>query len=217
MRPRSSISIAKGAQMTKLFKIFITLAGLSLVAMPAQAYEKGDWLLRVGAGSVNPKSSNSSIVSVDSGATLVFNGTYFFTPNIAFEVLAAAPFSHDIHDPTGSVKLAETKHLPPTFSIQYHFNTEGAFHPYVGAGLNYTIFFDEETTDALPDTTLDLDASFGLAAQVGADIDLTDTMFLNFDVRWADIDTEASIPEADLNFDVEIDPMVYSITLGWKF
>ena len=203
--------------MNKLLKISLALAALSLIAMPAQAYEKGDWLLRVGAGSVEPKSNNSSIVSVDSGAALVFNGTYFFTPNIAFEILAASPFSHDIHDPTGAVKLAETKHLPPTFSLQYHFSTEGAFHPYVGAGLNYTLFFDEETTSALPNTTLSLDASFGLAAQLGVDFDLTDKMFLNVDVRWADIDTEASIPEAGLNFDVEIDPMVYSLTLGWKF
>jgi len=203
--------------MNKLFRIFLVLAGLALISMPAQAYEKGDWLLRVGAGTVNPKSSNSSVVSVDSGATLVFNGTYFFTPNIALEVLAAAPFSHDIHDPTGAVKLGEAKHLPPTFSLQYHFNTTGKFHPYVGAGLNYTLFFDEETTSALPNTTLSLDDSIGLAAQIGADFDLTDKMFMNLDVRWADIDTEASIPEAALNFDVEIDPMVYSLTLGWRF
>lgn len=203
--------------MNKLFKIFLALASLALISMPAQAYEKGDWLLRVGAGTVNPKSSNSSVVSVDNGATLVFNGTYFFTPNVALEVLAALPFSHDIHDPTGAVKLAETKHLPPTFSLQYHFDTNGKFRPYVGAGLNYTLFFDEETTSALPDTTLSLDDSFGLAAQLGADFDLTDKMFLNLDVRWVDINTDASIPEAPLNFEVEIDPMVYSLTLGWKF
>ena len=147
----------------------------------------------------------------------VFNGTYFFSPNLAVEVLAAAPFSHDIHHPTFAVKLGETEHLPPTFSLQYHFNTEGLFHPYVGVGLNYTLFFDEETTSALPDTTLSLDSSFGLAAQIGTDFDMSDKMFLNVDVRWADIDTEASIPEATLNLDVEIDLMVYTFALGWKF
>ena len=209
--------------MNQLIRISLVLAGLSLFALPAQAYEKGDWLLRVGAGMVDPKSDNSDIVSVDDSTMLVFNGSYFFTPNIAFEVLAAAPFSHDIHDPSGAVKLAETKHLPPVFSLNYHFNTDGAFHPYVGAGLNYTLFFDEETTDALngalgvASSSLDLDASFGLAAQIGADIDLSNNMFLNINARWADIDTEASIPEVGLNFDVEIDPMVYTIALGWKF
>lgn len=204
--------------MNKIIRISFVLAGLAMFAGPAQAYEKGDWLLRVGAGMVDPASDNGDVVSVDSATTLIFNGSYFFTPNIALEVLAAAPFSHDIHDPTGSVKLAETKHLPPTFSLQYHFNTQGKFHPYVGAGLNYTTFFDEETTSALPaGATLSLDDSFGLALQLGADFDLTDKMFLNVDVRWADIDTEASIPQVPLTFDVDIDPMVYSIALGWKF
>jgi outer membrane protein len=203
--------------MSKLPKIFFALAALSFVAMPAQAYEKGDWLLRVGAGSVSPKSGNSSVVSVDDGASLVFNGTYFFSPNVALEVLAAAPFSHDIKLLADGTKVGETKHLPPTVSLQYHFNTNGAFHPYVGAGLNYTLFFSEETTGALAGTSLDLDPSFGLAAQIGADFDISDKMFLNFDVRYIDIKTEASVSVVDLNFDVDIDPMVYSLTLGWKF
>lgn len=203
--------------MSKLLKIFIALVGLSFIAMPAQAYEKGDWLLRVGAGNVDPKSSNSSVVSVDSGASLVFNGTYFFSPNVALEVLAAAPFSHDVKLLADGTKVGETKHLPPTVSLQYHFNTNGAFHPYVGAGLNYTLFFSEETTGALAGTSLELDPSFGLAAQIGADFDISDKMFLNFDVRYIDIKTEASVSVVDLNFDVDIDPMVYSLTLGWKF
>lgn len=203
--------------MNKPFKIFLAIATMAMIAMPAHAYEKGDWLLRVGAGMVDPKSDNGTVVSVDSGSALVFNGSYFFTPNVSFEILAATPFSHDIHDPTGATKLAETKHLPPTFSLNYHFNTDSAFHPYVGAGLNYTLFFDEETTSALPNTSLSLDGSLGLAVQAGADFDLTDKMFLNVAVRWVDIDTDASIPEVPLNFDVEIDPMVYSIALGWKF
>lgn len=203
--------------MNKLPKLFFAIVALTMVALPAQAYEKGDWLLRVGAGMVDPKSDNGDVVSVDSGSALIFNGSYFFTPNLAFEVLAATPFSHDVHDPTGATKLAETKHLPPTFSLNYHFDTQGPFHPYVGAGLNYTLFFDEETSSALPNTSLSLDGSFGLAVQAGADFDLSDKMFLNVAVRWIDIDTEASIPEVPLNFDVEIDPMVYSIAVGWKF
>lgn len=209
--------------MSKFTKLILSVAALTFIALPAQAYEKGDWLLRVGGGMVDPKSDNSTIVSVDSGSTLIFNGTYFFSPNVGLELLAAFPFSHDIHDPTGAVKLAETEHLPPTLSLQYHFNTDASFRPYVGAGLNFTTFFDEQTTETLntalglTSSSLKLDHSFGIAVQLGADIDVSDRMFLNLDIRWIDIDTEASIPEADLNFDVEIDPMVYSIALGWKF
>lgn len=202
--------------MSKLLKISVALAGLSMIAMPAQAYEKGDWLLRVGAGQVDPKSSNSPIANVDSGASLIFNGTYFFTPNIGLEVLAAAPFSHDITLAADGSKVGETKHLPPTVSLQYHFDTNGAFRPYIGAGLNFTVFFDEETTGALSGTSLELDSSFGLAAQLGADFDITDTMFLNFDVRWIGITTEASV-DSGTPFDVDIDPMVYSLAVGWKF
>ena len=203
--------------MSKLFRLLMVFAGLALVSMPAAAYEKGDWLLRVGVGAVDPKSNNSEIVSVDDGAALVFNGTYFLTPNIGFEILAATPFSHDITLVSDGSKAGETKHLPPTFSLQYHFMTDGTFRPYAGAGLNYTQFFDEETTGALAGTSLDLDESFGLALQLGADLDLSDRMFLNVDVRYIDIETTATVPEADLSFDVKIDPMVYSLTLGWKF
>ena len=198
--------------MSKFIKLILSVAALTVIALPVQAYEKGDWLVRVGAGMVDPKSDNSITADVDSGTSLIVNGTYFFTPNVGFEILAAWPFTHDIKLAADGSKVGETKHLPPTFSLQYHFNTDQAFRPYVGAGLNFTTFFDEETTGALTGVDLSLEDSFGLAAQIGADFDVSDDMFLNFDIRWINIETETN-----LGFDVEIDPMVYSIALGWKF
>lgn len=199
----------------------VLLVAISFVALVfsavADAHEKGDWLVRVGAGLVDPNSDNGDVVSVDSGTSLVFNGTYFFTPNVAVEVLAAAPFSHDVELEGGGGEVADVKHLPPTVSLQYHFDTAGKFNPYVGAGLNFTIFFDEDTKGALAGQDLDLDDSIGLAAQIGADFELSDTMFLNFDARWMDIDADAEVSPLGLAFDVEIDPIVYSLTLGWKF
>ena len=181
--------------MKKVTGILVGVAILAtmLLASAATAYDKGDWLFRVGVGNVDPKSSNGDVVSVDSGTALVFNGTYFFTPNVGFEILAASPFSHDIKLAAGGSKVGETKHLPPTFSVNYHFDTAGAFKPYVGAGLNYTLFFDEDTTGALEGLNLSLDDSFGLAAQLGADIDVSDTMFVNVNVRWIDINTDAEL------------------------
>ncbi len=192
----------------------VTISAASLPV--ASAHEAGDMLLRVGAGLVDPKSDNGNIASVDSGAALVFNGSYFFTPNLAMEILAATPFSHDIKLADGGTKVGETKHLPPTVSLQYHFNTQGGFRPYVGAGLNYTIFLDEKTTGPLEGTDLDLDDSFGVAVQIGADFDVSERMFVNLDARWIDINTDATIDGAALET-VEIDPLVYSLTLGWKF
>lgn len=205
--------------MKTLYRTLIaTVAAAVLVLSPAaNAHEKGDWLLRIGAGLVDPDSDNGEVVSVDSGASIVFTGAYFFTPNIALELLAATPFSHDIELKADGSKVGEVKHLPPTLSLQYHFPTAGKFKPYVGAGLNYTIIFDEDTTGALAGTDLDVDDSFGFAAQLGTDIVISDTMFLNFDVRWADIDADVEISPVGLAFDVEIDPMVYSLALGWKF
>lgn len=203
--------------MTFMRRTFLATATAAVVLLSsaANAYEKGDWLLRVGVGQVDPKSSNGLVVGVDSGTALVFNGTYFFSPNVAFEILAASPFSHDIKLASTGAKIGETKHLPPTFSLQYHFDTQSPFRPYVGAGLNYTLFFDEEI-DPTVASDLSLDASFGLAAQLGADFDISDTMFLNFDLRWIDINTDAELDSSALE-EVEIDPMVYSLTLGWKF
>ena len=201
--------------MKMLFKIVVgaVIATGLLLGSTASAYEEGDWLVRVGVGNVDPKSSNGDVVSVDSGTALVFNGTYFFSPNVGLEILAATPFSHDIKAVDGGSKIGETKHLPPTFSLNYHFDTAGAFKPYVGGGLNYTLFFDEEIAG---DSSLSLDGSFGLAAQLGADIDISDTMFVNAAVRWIDINTDAKV-DGSLVEEVEIDPIVFSLTLGWKF
>ena len=204
--------------MRSLHRILVIAAAGAVVVFSsaANAYEKGDWLLRVGVGHVDPKSDNGLVASVDSGTALVFNGTYFFTPNVGFEILAATPFSHDIKLAADGTKVGETKHLPPTFSLQYHFDTAGAFNPYVGAGLNYTLFFDEETTGPLAGTSLELDGSVGLAAQFGADFEVSEKISLNFDVRWIDINTDAELDGAALE-EVEIDPVVYSLAAVWKF
>ena len=197
--------------------LLVAAAVVAFIMSPAaNAHEKGDWLLRVGVGHVDPKSNNGDIASVDSGTALVFNGTYFFTPNVGFEILAATPFSHDIKLAADGTKVGETKHLPPTFSLQYHFDTAGAFNPYVGAGLNYTLFFDEDTEGPLAGTSLKLDDSIGLAAQLGTDIEVSETISLNFDVRWIDINTDAELDGAALE-EVEIDPVVYSLTAVWEF
>ena len=210
--------------MRMTFRIaLVAVAFIALVfSAVAKAHEKGDWLVRVGAGMVDPDSDNGTVpgldvgIDVDSGASLVFNGTYFFTPNVAFEVLAALPFSHDV-DLEGLGQVAEVKHLPPTFSLQYHFDLGNKFRPYVGAGLNWTIFFDEDTEGALAGTDLDLDDSLGLAAQVGANIDINESMFVNFDFRYIDIEAEADVSPLGLEFDIPIEPFVYSLTLGWNF
>ncbi len=196
----------------------LLVAGLLVLAINgnALAQEAGDWKIRSGPYVVDPKSDNNDTVNVDAGAALGINFTYFFNENWAFEVLAATPFSHDINLNDGGAEVGETKHLPPTFSLQYHFQLGNAFKPYVGLGVNYTLFFDEELSGPLAGADLSLDNSFGLAAQLGADYDLNDRWSLGANVRWIDIDAEAEVNGVGIG-DVEVDPIVYGITLGYRF
>ena len=184
----------------------------------ANAYQAGDWLVRGGIWGAFPKSDNLSLplgtVEVDDGVTFGFNITHMISPNLGVELLGAWPFSHDIK--LGGRKVGETKHLPPTVTLQYHFLPQNPVRPYVGLGLNYTFFFDEGTTGALTGTKLSLKDSWGLAAQAGVDIDVTPDWFLNLDVHYIDIDTKAKVNGASLGT-VEIDPWVFGINLGTRF
>ncbi len=188
--------------------------GLGLCSSACYGHEEGEWLIKAGLTNVDPKSNNSAIVDADAGAALNLNATYFFSSNWAVDVLAAIPFDHDIKLKDGT-KVADTSQLPPTVSMQYYFNTDSSFRPYVGAGVNYTTFFSTDTTGPLAGSDLDLDDSWGLSVQVGADWQINDRWFLNFDARKMDIDTDATLDGTSLGT-VEIDPMVYGVSLGFS-
>ncbi len=204
----------------KRFTIFVAAVVVALmIAAPAMAHEEGSWVLRAGVGMVAPESNNLDLgpggtIEVDDGTSLTLTGTYMFTQNWAFDILAAWPFSHDIE--LGGVKVAETDHLPPTFSVQYHFLPDGKFQPYFGAGLNYTTFFSTDTTGPLAASRLSLDDSFGLAAQLGADVALQNDWVINFDFRYINIETDAKLDGVKLGT-VDINPFVYSISVGKRF
>lgn len=224
--------------MKKLFTSLAVLASVSVVQQ-ASAFDKGDIIARVGAVNVNPNDSSSNInvggsdlgidVSVDDDTQMGLNFAYFLTDRVNLEVLAATPFTHDVDfgvaDPLGTgTQLGEVTHLPPTISINYYFNDPAsAFQPYVGLGVNYTVFFDEEFTGANEAAGLDdlsLDDSFGLAAQLGLDYMLNDKWFLNGSIRYIDIDTEASFRLNGTKGEVrkiEIDPLVSMISVGYRF
>ena len=184
-------------------------------ALPTQAQDAGDWIWRVGVHNVRPKSDNHGLVNVDAAASLTFNATYMLAPNWGIEVLAALPFEHDINL-NGGGKVAQTKHLPPTVSLQYHFNPNGAWRPYVGAGVNYTLFFDEKTRGALAGAKLELDPSWGLAAQAGLDVQLGSDWFANVDARWLDIDPDAKVNGPSIG-SVAIDPLALGLSIGRRF
>ncbi|MGM0563271.1 MAG: OmpW/AlkL family protein [Pseudomonadota bacterium] len=209
-------------------------ASLSLSATNAFAQE-GDFILRVGAAHVSPNDDSSNVlgtddgVSVDAGTSLGFSGTWMLKDNWGVEVLASLPFTHDING-TGSldgIAIGETKHLPPTVSMQYYPNSgSDSFSPYVGLGLNYTLFFDEKADSELKtalgtnDVKLDLDDSVGLAAQVGADWKISDNLYFNAALWYIDIETDADVVvdgATATTVDVGIDPVVAMMGIARRF
>ena len=212
-------SLFKKSLVSTLITGLLVLTSASVVAV-----EKGDWLVRFGAVNVNPNDSSTGLTGVGPTATVGVDGdtqafanlSYMIKENVALELLAATPFSHDIVG-TGALsglgKVGETKQLPPTFSIQYHFTPKANVRPYVGAGINYTIFFSEKATNGI--TSLKLDNSLGLAFQAGVDVDINKDWFFNADIRYINIETTAT---TDLGTaEVEINPTVISLGIGTRF
>lgn len=205
------------------------------------ALEAGDWIFRSGLTTVaaNEDSSEPTLngspiggeVSVENDTQLGITIEYMLSPNLGVELLAATPFEHTVKAKGGTLgntlgldEIADVKQLPPTLSLNYHFNPQGNFQPYIGLGLNYTVFFSEDASGELEaaagDTDVELDNSFGLAAQVGFDYHINDQWLFNGSVRYMDIDTEAEVDTTALgvvDVDVDIDPYVYSLSVGYKF
>lgn len=187
-----------------------------LAAPPAFGYEAGDLLVRAGLHSVDPKSDNGDIVEVGDGTRPTLDVTYMFSRNWGVELLAAVPFEHDVRLADGGDKVATVKHLPPTVSLLYHFLPDAPVKPYLGLGLNVTFFFDEDTRGALEGADLELDTSIGPAAVAGVDIELGSRWFLNANVRYLDIDTDAELDGTKLE-NVEIDPFAFGVSVGYRF
>ena len=233
--------------------VALSVAGLAaMLAAPAAMAEKGDWIIRAGATMVDPKSNNlklgdvtdeadvvvatNAAVNVDDATSLGLNVTYMLTDNLGIELLAAYPFNHDIDlcltpvgGSRGCVGFGETDHLPPTLSVQWRFMPDSKFQPYIGAGMNWTMFSSEKlTSDAVDlleslgvtDPDIKLDDSVGLAAQIGADFFLGEKWLINADFRYIEIQSDLDVcgdGVCEKAGKVKIDPYVYSIMIGYKF
>ncbi|MEQ8857511.1 MAG: OmpW family outer membrane protein [Pseudomonadales bacterium] len=188
---------------------------VSATAVPVRAHEAGDWLVRGGFHNIDPKSDNGDIVEVADDTMITFSILHMVTANWGLELLGALPFEHDISLANGP-RVGSTKHLPPTFSVVYHPLPEAQFQPYLGLGVNVTLFFDEDTRGALAGSDLDLDNSVGAAGVVGIDVALGDGWFLNADVRYMDIETDAQLDGVELET-VRIDPWAFGLSVAYRF
>lgn len=203
-----------------VMKKVVFAAAATLVAGPAMAgqdFKAGDWMLRGRALGVVPQ-ENSTLtgapgdVKVDNSLVPEFDISYFFTPNVSAELIAAVT-PHHVKTSAG-VDAGNAWLLPPTLTLQYHFTQLDSIKPYVGAGVNYTHFFNE---DAGSLTSVKYEDSFGGALQVGADIPIEGNWYANIDVKKVFISTTAKFSPSGVRADVDIDPWLVGVGVGYKF
>ena len=180
-----------------------------IAALPATALAD-NWMMRVRAINIAPDVS-SSVAGLDVSNEWVpeVDFTYFVTPNIGVELILGTS-RHEVTVPGSS--LGKLNLLPPTVTVQYHFNPTSTIKPYVGAGVNYTRFYN---VDLATGYSVDKN-SFGGALQAGVDIAVTKNGYLNLDVKKIWINTDVKLDGAKLT-NLEINPVVWGIGYGFRF
>ena len=202
----------------------------AVAAIPAQAEKAaGDLLVRGRVIYVAPDESSSlklgstaiaGKASVDNSVVPELDFSYFFTDNVAAELILGTTH-HNVKakgSPLGaSVDLGDVWLLPPTLTLQYHFNPKGKISPYVGAGINYTIFYGDDPGAA---KGIDYKNKFGVAAQAGVDVELTNKWSLNLDVKkiWlkTDVTVDAGLA-SNVYANTKLNPWIIGVGVGYRF
>ena len=184
------------------------------------------WQVRLrGLAIIPSESAKIEVIGGDVAISTAFipelDVTYFFTKHIAAELILGTS-NHDVkakETAVGAIELGDVWLLPPTLTLQYYF-TGGNLKPYIGAGINYTIFYGADEGSVVDNSSYD--NSLGLAFQAGLDYDINASWFLNLDIKKIQIHTNATIDAtsalgATVGADVTIDPLVVGVGLGYRF
>lgn len=197
----------------------VILTAFSVVVM---AQPRGTWSVGVGAGWVIPKSNNGDL---DSGARArvgndikpIFTLEYFVLDNVGVQLLGAIPFTQKVQ--VDGQHVGEVTHLPPALYLQYHFTRiPGPVTPFIGAGVEYSIIFNEDTDKDFKASAgrLRVSNSWGVTAHVGADYAITDSNAIRFDVYFIDIDSNVRVG-GNYAGRTHIDPLVWGLSYLWRF
>jgi outer membrane protein len=140
---------------------------------------------------------------------------YFFTDHVAVEVIAGTT-KHTVKakGPSTDLKVTSAWVIPPVVTLQYHIAPDRRVSPYVGAGVNYMLFYN---TDGKNGFKLDIDNGFGAALQGGVDIAANGPWTLNVDVKKLFFSTDAVDRAKGIKSKVHLDPWVVSAGFGYRF
>jgi outer membrane protein len=218
-----------------MYRKFLTGAAIALFAAGTAQAETGDILIRLRGIDVAPNEKSGGIrpafptekVSVNNSFMPEVDFTYMLSPHVGAELIVATT-KHHASGRTGTTggigKLASTWVLPPTLTLQYHLLPDAKLRPYVGAGINYTIFYSENASKGLETavgkTKVSMKSSFGYALQAGVDVPISDRAFFNIDIKYIDIDTTARLATTAAGVQrtrIHLDPFVFGVGIGMRF
>lgn len=200
-------------------RMIVAAATLAAVGMSATAQE-GPWMVRARAVHLQSDNGGGTTPNLDLSINDKWipevDFSYFFTPNIAAELILTYPQKQTIY--SAGQSIGTLKHLPPTLTLQYHFIPNGTIRPYVGAGLNYTRFssvhFDPAVQAALQPSISN--SSWGLAVQAGVDYEVAPNIFINLDAKKVQIQTDVRSAGVKVG-DFKVDPWLLSVGVGYRF
>ena len=152
----------------------------------------------------------SDAITVSSKTIPEFDISYFFTKNIAAELVLTYPQKHDVM--LSGTKIGSLKELPPTLTLQYHFLPNEAFNPYLGIGINYT---NVSSVDLPGGLSLD-HHSWGAAVQAGLDYRLDKNWSLNIDIKKVQMRSDLSAGGNTIST-VKVDPVLFGLGIGYRF
>ncbi|HTV84661.1 MAG TPA: OmpW family outer membrane protein [Dyella sp.] len=194
------------------------LVACAAVFLASPSHADDDWVVRVGAHVVDPTSDTGTLAGLkattSNDAKPTFSVEYMITPHWGVDALAAVPFRHEVR--LDGMKAATTKDLPPTLGVNYHFMPGAVVSPFIGAGINYTHFFDTRGEGVLNGASVHIQNSWGAAAHGGIDVKLTDRWLVTADLRWMDIRGTVHVNGANVGR-ATIDPIAYGLSVGYRF
>lgn len=204
--------------MKNLSRLFAA-ATLAVLSYDASAQQTGPWLVRARVEHLSPANKSDPIGGVGASDRLnvsektipEFDISYFFTPNIALELVLTYPQRHRIR--LDGADVGTFKHVPPTLLAQYHFMPAAQFDPYLGVGINYT---NISGVDLLGGAGSLEHSSVGLALQAGVDYRIDGHWSLNLDVKKVQIRSDVFASGAKISA-VEVDPLMIGVGIGYRF
>lgn len=191
------------------------LAAAGLLSVTVAQADEGSFMVRARALHLNFDNGQNSLpvkVEADDRWIPEVDFSYFFTPNFAAELVLTYPQKVDIK--VGGTKQGTIKALPPSLMLQYHVTQLGAFKPYVGLGVNYTIFSDR---DNILNGAAEVEhASVGLAGQIGFDYMFSKNWGLNLDVKYIQMDTDVKVGGTKIG-KLDLNPITAGVGVSYRF